>query len=229
APGGGAATAASPAATPPAGGGGQIAEVTVEGYDIGWTQPEVTVTPGTTVQLVNTGAAGHNFEVTDLGINVDMPAGETVTATIPADAAPGTYEFICNIPGHAEAGMVGTLIVQVAGAAAAAAPGGQAAPPADPAPPGGGAQVAEVTVEGFDIGWTPTEITVSPGTTVRLPNVGAAGHNFEVAELGINVDMPVGETVTATIPADAAPGTYEFICNVPGHAPAGMVGTLTVQ
>ncbi len=109
---GAAASPAAPAAPAPAGGGGQIAEVTVEGFDIGWTQKEVTVTPGTTVQLVNTGAAGHNFEVTDLGINVDMLAGETVTALIPADAAPGTYEFICNIPGHAEAGMVGTLTVQ---------------------------------------------------------------------------------------------------------------------
>ena len=52
---------------------------------------------------------------------------------------------------------------------------------------------------------------------------------FAVDALSIDVDMPAGQTVTATIPADAAPGEYEFYCNVPGHKPAGMVGTLVVQ
>ncbi len=89
----------------------QVAEVTIEGYDINWDQKSVIVTPGTTVKLVNTGAAGHNFEVTELGINVDMPVGETVEVNIPGNALPGTYKFICNIPGHKEAGMVGELLV----------------------------------------------------------------------------------------------------------------------
>lgn len=221
---------ASAAATPAGGGqaasGGQIAEVTLDGFDIGWTQIELIVTPGTMVKLVNSGAAGHNFEVTELGINVDMPVGEPAEAMIPADAKPGEYEFVCNIPGHAEAGMVGKLIVQEAGAAAAPA-GEGAAPPAADAPAGGAA--APVTVDGYDIGWTQTEVTVAPGATINLVNSGAAGHNFEVTELGINVDMPVGETVSATVPADAKPGTYDFICNIPGHAEAGMVGTLTIQ
>ena len=106
---------------------------------------------------------------------------------------------------------------------------------------GGGAQTAgaALTVEGFDIGWAfngqrtapgqGVTVTVAPGTTISLPNTGATLHNFAVDALGIDVDMPVGETVEATIPADAAPGEYEFYCNVPGHKQAGMVGTLTVQ
>ncbi len=215
----------------PAATGSQIAEVRLEGYDIGWTQREVSVTPGTIVTLINTGAAGHNFEVTELGINIDMPVGETVTATIPADAAPGEYEFRCNIPGHAPAGMVGKLIVQAAGSAVAQSPGHEVTtPPLDQAsPPGGSGLVAEVTIEGYDIGWSAKEVTVSPGTMLMLENTGAAGHNFEVTELGINVDMPVDGTVEVIIPIDAQPGTYTFFCNIPGHKEAGMVGTLLVQ
>jgi uncharacterized cupredoxin-like copper-binding protein len=52
-------------------------------------------------------------------------------------------------------------------------------------------------------------------------------HNFSIDELGISVDVAAGEEGEATI--NAAPGTYEFYCNVPGHREAGMVGTLTVQ
>ena len=32
-----------------------------------------------------------------------------------------------------------------------------------------------------------------------------------------------------SVSADLAPGTYTFLCTVPGHAEAGMEGTLTVK
>ena len=54
----------------------------------------------------------ENFTADALGIKVDIQPGSTATVQIPADAQPGTYDFICSIPGHAEAGMVGTLTVQ---------------------------------------------------------------------------------------------------------------------
>ena len=91
------------------------------------------------------------------------------------------------------------------------------------------ARVTEVIIKGYDIGWTPEAVTVLPGMRVTLVNTGTAGHNFEVRELGINLDMPVGETVETTIPPHAQPGTYTFICNIPGHARAGMLGELIVQ
>jgi len=65
---------------------------------------------------------------------------------------------------------------------------------------------------------TPTQVTVS--------NVGVAPHNFSIKELGISVNVLVGQTQLITI--NAAPGTYSFYCNLPGHRQAGMVGTLTV-
>ena len=45
-----------------------------------------------------------------LGISVSLPPGETQKVVI--NAPPGTYEFYCNVPGHKEAGMVGTLTVK---------------------------------------------------------------------------------------------------------------------
>ena len=62
---------------------------------------------------------------------------------------------------------------------------------------------------------------------MQLPNVGAALHNFSIDELGISVDIAPGATEETVITAPA--GEYEYYCNVPGHKPAGMLGTLTVQ
>jgi plastocyanin len=93
---------------------------------------------------------------------------------------------------------------------------------------GGGAGEA-VTVESYDIYFEPSELSIPADTdvTVSLPNVGVTLHNFSIDELGISVDIPPGATEETVINAPA--GTYEYYCNVPGHKPAGMVGTLTVQ
>src|SRR5690606_18219547 len=63
-----------------------------------------------TVTLRNEGALPHNFAVDELGISVDVQPGEETQFTINAPA--GQYEFYCNVPGHREGGMVGTLVVE---------------------------------------------------------------------------------------------------------------------
>ena len=40
--------------------------------------------------------------------------------------------------------------------------------------------------------------------------------------------MPVGAAASYTVLADLGPGEYAFVCNLPGHEPAGMVGVLVV-
>jgi uncharacterized cupredoxin-like copper-binding protein len=52
----------------------------------------------------------NSFDVDAVGIHIAMAANETAETTLTM-TQPGTCIFYCAIPGHKEAGMVGTLIV----------------------------------------------------------------------------------------------------------------------
>jgi plastocyanin len=79
-----------------------------------------------------------------------------------------------------------------------------------------------------DIRFTPEviEIPANQPVTLRIENIGAAKHSFVVPDLGIDVQVQPGRFGEITL--EAQPGEYEFICTVPGHKEAGMVGTLRV-
>lgn len=119
----------------------------------------------------------------------------------------------------------GAGATQTAQAEAGTAP---AAPTSAPA--GGGAEAAqEVTITMHDIYFDPAEVTIPANTpvTVKLPNQGAALHDFTIDALGINVQVNPGDTGEVTINAPA--GEYEYYCSIPGHKAAGMVGKLIVE
>jgi nitrite reductase (NO-forming) len=98
------------AGTAPAESGGEQ-EVTVTGHDIYFDPAEVHIKAGKVKFILpNEGAAQHDFSIDELGIQVDMPPGST--QELEADIPAGTYEFYCNVPGHKDAGMVGTLVVE---------------------------------------------------------------------------------------------------------------------
>lgn len=218
--------AAAPAAAAAASG----AQLVIELHDIYFQPVELTIPANTAVTVLgrNLGAAPHNFELTGQGVNIDYAAGEEKTFEIPALPA-GEYEFICNVPGHKEAGMVGKLIVKEGYEfpAAEAAAADTAAPAADAAP---STAAAEVTLTVMDISFEPADFTIPAGgeVIITLDASGAAApHNFEIASEGISVDIAPGEvkTVTVNLPA----GEYDYICNVPGHKEAGMVGKITAN
>lgn len=210
-------------------------QFTVESHDIFFQPTEIEIPANQDVKILlpNLGASPHNFAIDALGVSVDIAPGETAEATI--NAAPGTYEFYCNVPGHKEAGMVGTLVVREMSAEEQAADTAnedaatdeQAA--TDEAAGDVPAEAAAQTVTSFDIYFEPKEVTIPANTdvTFTLPNDGVTVHNFSIDALGVSVDQPPGETQTAVI--NAAPGSYEYYCNVPGHKEAGMVGTLVVE
>jgi plastocyanin len=66
-----------------------------------------------------------------------------------------------------------------------------------------------------------------PDIGVYVANKDLFWHTFTIRQLGVSVSVPVGGERRATF--KAGPGTYRFICAVPGHAQAGMKGTLTVR
>jgi uncharacterized cupredoxin-like copper-binding protein len=112
------ATLAQPTAT--AGGGEQAqTSVTLEMVDIAYKPNGFTIPANTdvTITLKNTGVIGHNFSVTDhknpglpnLNISQNVPPGQTKTVTV--NAPPGDYYFFCNVPGHEQVGMFGTMHV----------------------------------------------------------------------------------------------------------------------
>ncbi|MDP3995757.1 MAG: cupredoxin domain-containing protein [bacterium] len=100
------------------------------------------------------------------------------------------------------------------------------------APEGSTTVVAkEFTVEGGEYSFNPDSISVSSGELIRVTfkNIGRLNHNFVIQDLGVNT-RTIGPGQTDTIEFTALDsGTYTFICSVPGHAVAGMLGDLLVE
>ncbi len=71
---------------------------------------EIHAQPGQALAITNDGAIPHNLLILELAKGIELAPGEAGTLPLPADAA-GTYEVICDLSGHREAGMVGTLVV----------------------------------------------------------------------------------------------------------------------
>ncbi len=96
-----------------------------------------------------------------------------------------------------------------------------------PEPQEGSAEESIVADEFF---FRPDEIRVAAGETVNLvlDNRGDAFHTLTIEELDFELRAAGGERIAGALEAPP-PGSYEFICAVPGHADAGMVGTLVVE
>jgi nitrite reductase (NO-forming) len=94
----------------------EASTIEVVATDLRFDPTTVTITAGDTVNLalVNDGRAFHDLTIPALGFLLDAEAGGETSGSLTVDE-PGTYEFECSVPGHAEAGMRGTLIVESGG------------------------------------------------------------------------------------------------------------------
>lgn len=73
----------------------------------------------------------------------------------------------------------------------------------------------------------PTEVAAGP-TEFTLVNEGLADHNVIIVDpVEIEVVGTIAGGETASNVVDLAPGQYDYVCDIPGHA-ATMNGTLTV-
>lgn len=91
-----------------------------------------------------------------------------------------------------------------------------------------------ITVTAKEFQFTPSTLNVQPGETVeiKLENDGQIAHNFTIQTLGESTaTIQPGKTSTLTFTAPEEPGTYpiRFICAVPGHEDAGMIGEIVVS
>jgi uncharacterized cupredoxin-like copper-binding protein len=97
----------------------------------------------------------------------------------------------------------------------------------------GGSSSTDVTTVNVTLG-KPSELkitlskkTIGKGvTTFKVTNKGSLSHDFKIA--GRKTRM-LSNGKSATLRTILKKGKYAYLCTVPGHAAAGMKGTLTVK
>ncbi len=94
--------------------------------------------------------------------------------------------------------------------------------------PGGTLQLAASPTE---IAFDKTSLSSKPGTvTIDFDNPSPIEHDVAIERDGEEIAASERVTDAATsVSTELAAGSYTFLCTVPGHAEAGMQGTLTVR
>jgi plastocyanin len=102
--------------------------------------------------------------------------------------------------------------------------------PAQPAAKGPGGTL-KISADATQLAFDTTKLISKPGkVTVDFDNPSAIAHNFVIEQGGKEIaGTALVSEGKASVTADLAPGSYTFLCTVPGHAEAGMEGTLTVR
>jgi len=85
---------------------------------------------------------------------------------------------------------------------------------------GGGGTVRTITITDFS--FSPSPVTVEPGTQVRWQNNGPSPHTTTAAGLWDSGAVPVNGTFTRTF---SATGTFNYVCTL--HP--GMAGQIVVE
>ena len=218
---------------------------------------EMSVGDKVVFNVVNDGMSFHAFGVTKdtEGFAGIIPGSEIAAPTNPLKPGEsgtsefiageeGTYYYICTVPGHRDQGMVGEIIIS-----------GSSGPAVAAAPTGVSHDFTLDFVESDDFrtlafnalpgeeGNNP-QIIVNSGdeVTITTNNAGMSFHAFGVvsnpddfnsvifdsAIAAATNPLKPGESGSVTFTA-GAPGTYHYICTVPGHALQGMIGEFIVE
>jgi nitrite reductase (NO-forming) len=146
------------------------------------------------------------------------------------------------------AGLAIVLAVSLAGCGGAAAPqwtyapslpddatavGGGGGGDATPEPPAAtqapsGETLGTLEVTGVDIGFEPAafDVDAAGAYEVKLVNAGTIVHDITFPD-GTKIEAQAGETASAVVEVPAS--GLAFLCSIPGHAEAGMTGTISVK
>jgi uncharacterized cupredoxin-like copper-binding protein len=250
--------------------------ITIELTEFAFTPKDLTLEAGKpyVLEVVNSGTVKHEFTAEDFFRTVATRKAETAESEVkvpffteievfPGKTAeifliplvPGTYDLVCEIEGHYEAGMFGTITVT------GETPTSPAVELADvstgPWLQDGAALVQaadwdtreELTVDLAEFSFTPSEITLTAGQpyVIKVVNVGEVKHEFTAEDFFGSIAFRKAEDASGEFKGPAPrevevfagaeiemyliptePGTYDLVCEIEGHFEAGMFGTITV-
>ncbi len=117
------------------------------------------------------------------------------------------------------AGRAASVVICAAAIAGVAAPAMAARSHAS------AASVSVVATE-FKFKVTPATVATAGAVTFTVKNSGKLSHDFKIGGKKTPLIAP-GKSAKLTVTLKA--GKYPYLCTVPGHAAAGMKGTLTVK
>jgi plastocyanin len=119
----------------------------------------------------------------------------------------------------------------IEGGSTSAEEGGGEAAKAQPAKPVPAASALKLAADPSKIAFDTTQLTANAGkVTIDFDNPAPLEHNVAIEQGGKQI--AISETIASgetSVSAELKPGTYTFLCTIPGHAEAGMEGTLTVK
>jgi plastocyanin len=110
-------------------------------------------------------------------------------------------------------------------------PEGEESPKPATTGPKGAATTLQLSASPTAIAFDTTKLSAQAGKiTIDFDNPAPLEHDVAIEQGGkvIAQSETLAEGKTS-VSADLEPGTYTFLCTVPGHAEAGMEGTLTVK
>ncbi|GAC1437568.1 MAG: hypothetical protein NVSMB51_11920 [Solirubrobacteraceae bacterium] len=152
-----------------------------------------------------------------MGISAVLVVAATATAVLTASTPAPAAPFKVN---------TGYVKGQVAPPTAVAQPAA-ASPAAPPAPPGTLAIAADPTGQ---LKFDQTSLTAKAGkVTISFANASPVPHNFSLIVKGNVVATPTFAGGSKSLSATLTAGKYTYLCTVPGHSQAGMMGSLTVN
>jgi plastocyanin len=103
--------------------------------------------------------------------------------------------------------------------------------PSEPTESSTVATTLKLAADPTQIAFDTTKLSAKAGkVTIDFDNPSALEHDVAIEQGGNQI--AISETIVkgkTSVSADLEPGTYTFLCTIPGHAEAGMEGTLTVQ
>jgi plastocyanin len=175
--------------------------------------PQATAPPGKVViEYVNADTQAHTFVIDGVpGFRLEVGA-KGAKDKKEADLKAGTFTYFCDVPGHRQGGMEGTLTV------------------AEGAGGGGGGEAAADLVAKPGLLFEPAEFAVPAGPVeVTLRNEDTQLHTLSVEGQPKFKKLETagkGESQSGTL--EVGPGSYVLFCDVPGHRAAGMQATLKV-